>query len=155
MKHENTNLVKCLKISPASLASLASRASRGYIIISMLFDFLLKPFRKKSGEPGESEDDYDPFPDPVVIELGDVIDLHSIPPRLVKAVVEDYLEEMHRRGMAQVRIIHGKGQGVQRQAVRAILERTPFVLDFRDAPPDYGGWGATVVTLEASPRKTR
>jgi DNA-nicking Smr family endonuclease len=124
----------------------------------MLFDFLLKLLRKQSSEPGESGDEldaFDPFPDPVIIELGDVIDLHSIPPRHVKAVVEDYLEEMHRRGMIQVRIIHGKGQGVQRQAVRAILERTPFVLDFRDAPPDYGGWGATVVTLEASTRKTR
>jgi DNA-nicking Smr family endonuclease len=115
----------------------------------MFFEFLLKRFRKKSGEPGEAQYDIDPFPEPVIIELGDVIDLHSIPPRHVKAVVEDYLEEMHRRGLVQVRIIHGKGQGVQRQMVRTILERTPYVLDFRDAPPDYGGWGATVVTLES------
>jgi len=128
----------------------------------MHFEFLLKLLRKKSSGPGElgeadesgdELDSFDPFPDPVVIELGDVIDLHSIPPRHVKAVVEDYLEEMHRRGMAQVRIIHGKGQGVQRKAVRDILERTPFVLDFRDSPPDYGGWGATVVTLEVEIQK--
>jgi dsDNA-specific endonuclease/ATPase MutS2 len=118
----------------------------------MIFDFLLRPFRKKSGdrpEPEEEADAYNPFPEPVVIEIRDVIDLHSIPPRHVKAAVEEYLEQARGRGFRNVRIIHGKGQGIQREVVRSILKRTPFVIDFQDAPPDYGGWGATVVTLDA------
>jgi DNA-nicking Smr family endonuclease len=89
-----------------------------------------------------------PFPDIVVIEFQDVIDLHSIPPRQVRAVVEDYLEEARRRGARWVRIIHGKGIGVQREMVRSILSHTPGVVDFRDAPAEAGGWGATVVTLK-------
>ncbi|HVF91001.1 MAG TPA: Smr/MutS family protein [Blastocatellia bacterium] len=94
--------------------------------------------------------DEDPFPSPVVIEFRDVIDLHSIPPRQVKAVVEDYLEEARRRGIRWVRIIHGKGIGVQRETVRSILSRTPYVVEYRDAPPEAGGWGATLVTLSAA-----
>ena len=88
-----------------------------------------------------------PFPDIVVIEFKDVIDLHSIPPRQVRAVVEDYLEEARRRGVRKVRIIHGKGIGVQRETVRSILARTPFVVGFGNGPAEAGGWGATVVTL--------
>ena len=88
-----------------------------------------------------------PFPEVVVIEFRDVLDLHSIPAKQVRAVVEDYLEEARRRKTRWVRIIHGKGIGVQREIVRSILERTPFVVDFCDAPPEAGGWGATVVTL--------
>jgi dsDNA-specific endonuclease/ATPase MutS2 len=63
-------------------------------------------------------------------------------------VVEDYLEEAHRRGRRWVRIIHGKGIGVQREMVRSILSRTSYVVEFRDAPAEAGGWGATVVTLK-------
>lgn len=96
-----------------------------------------------------------PFPDGVTIEFQDVIDLHAIPPRQVRAVVEDYIDEAHRRGVRWVRIIHGKGIGAQREMVRSILSRTRNVVDFRDAPQEAGGWGATVVTLntrdEASP----
>ncbi|HWP44629.1 MAG TPA: Smr/MutS family protein [Blastocatellia bacterium] len=110
-----------------------------------MFDFLFKPFRRKPDEPFEDDD---PFPEPVVVEITDVIDLHSIPPRQVKAVVEEYLEQARRRGFRWVRIIHGKGVGVQREMVRAILSRTPYVSEYRDAPPEAGGWGATVATLE-------
>ena len=94
-------------------------------------------------------DDTSPFPDPVVIEITDVFDLHTIPPREVKAVVEEYLREAHRKGFRVVRIIHGKGAGVQREIVRTILSRTPFVADWTDAPPDAGGLGATIVRLAA------
>jgi dsDNA-specific endonuclease/ATPase MutS2 len=76
-----------------------------------------------------------------------VFDLHSVPPREVRAVVEEYLREAHAKGFRQVRIIHGKGVGVQRETVRAVLARTPFVEHFSDAPPEAGGWGATVATL--------
>src|SRR5215813_8639357 len=75
----------------------------------------------------EDIDPYNPFPEPVAIEITDVIDLHTIPPRDVKLVVEEYLHEARRAGFASVRIIHGKGVGVQRQMVRTILARTPFV----------------------------
>jgi len=88
-----------------------------------------------------------PFPEPVVIEITDVFDLHTIPPRDVKAVVEEYLREAHARGFPVVRIIHGKGIGVQRKTVRGILARTSFVHDWTDAAPDAGGLGATVVRL--------
>jgi dsDNA-specific endonuclease/ATPase MutS2 len=87
----------------------------------------------------------DPFPDPVAIEITDVFDLHTIPPRDVKAVVEEYLRLAHEQGFKVVRIIHGKGIGVQREMVRSILARTPFVHDWTDAPPQAGGLGATIV----------
>jgi Mismatch repair ATPase (MutS family) len=91
-----------------------------------------------------SEEDYSPFPEPVVIEITDVFDLHTIPPKQVKAVVEEYLREAHAKGFRVVRIIHGKGRGVQREIVRTVLARTDFVLDWTDAPPDAGGMGATI-----------
>ena len=96
-------------------------------------------------------DDYDntPFPEPVVIEITDVFDLHTIPPHEVKAVVEEYLRLAHEKGFSAVRIIHGKGIGVQRKLVRSILSQTSFVLQWVDAPIDAGGWGATIVTLSA------
>jgi dsDNA-specific endonuclease/ATPase MutS2 len=94
-------------------------------------------------------DDYynTPFAEPVVIEITDVFDLHTIPPREVRAVVEEYLRLAHAKRFHVVRIIHGKGIGTQREIVRAVLSRTPFVLDWSDAPIDAGGWGATIVTL--------
>jgi dsDNA-specific endonuclease/ATPase MutS2 len=87
------------------------------------------------------------FDEPVVIPITDVLDLHSVPPRDVKGVVEEYLEQAHRLGFTALRIIHGRGIGVQREMVRSILGRTPFVTHFGDAPMEAGGWGATVVTL--------
>ena len=92
-------------------------------------------------------DPFDPFPEPVRLEVGDVFDLHSIPPREVRAVVEEYLREARRKGFHVVRIIHGKGVGVQREIVRRVLAGTPFVERFTDAPPDAGGWGATIAYL--------
>jgi dsDNA-specific endonuclease/ATPase MutS2 len=85
--------------------------------------------------------------EPVRIPVTDIFDLHSVPPRDVKAVVEAYLEEAHRLGLKALRIVHGRGIGVQREIVRAVLARTDFVLDYRDAPAEAGGWGATIVTL--------
>ena len=92
-------------------------------------------------------EDYNPFPEPVVIQITDVFDLHTIPPKQVKAVVEEYLHEAHAKGFRAVRIIHGKGKGVQREIVRTVVERTSFVLDWTDAPPEAGGLGATIVRL--------
>jgi len=92
-------------------------------------------------------DPENPFPEPVEIEITDVFDLHTIPPRDVKRVIEEYLQLAHEKGFQCVRIIHGKGIGVQREMVRSILARTPFVLEWSDAPPDAGGLGATIVRL--------
>ena len=85
--------------------------------------------------------------EPVEIPVTDVFDLHAFAPRDVKAAVEAYLEEAHRLGLTALRIIHGRGIGVQRELVRSILSRTPYVLHFSDAPGEAGGWGATIVTL--------
>jgi dsDNA-specific endonuclease/ATPase MutS2 len=85
--------------------------------------------------------------EPVRIPVTDIFDLHTVPPHDVKDVVEAYLEEAHVLGLKALRIIHGRGIGVQREIVRAVLARTEFVLDFRDAPAEAGGWGATIVTL--------
>lgn len=95
----------------------------------------------------EAVDEFDPFPDPVTIPITDVFDLHTIQPREVKLVVEAYLNEARRLGFRTVRIIHGKGIGVQRGTVRKILQRTPWVIDWTDAPPEAGGLGATIVRL--------
>jgi dsDNA-specific endonuclease/ATPase MutS2 len=85
--------------------------------------------------------------EPVRIPITDVFDLHSVPPRDVRAVVEEYLNEAYRLGYRAVRIIHGRGIGVQRETVRSVLSQSPFVTEFRDAPAEAGGWGATIVTL--------
>ena len=92
-------------------------------------------------------DPYNPFPEPVTLEITDVIDLHTIHPKDVKRVVEEYLEQVHQAGFDSVRIIHGKGIGVQREIVRTVLARTSFVESWTDAPPDAGGLGATIVRL--------
>lgn len=86
--------------------------------------------------------------EPIRIPITDVFDLHSVPPRDTAAVVEEYLLEARRLGFQALRIIHGRGIGVQREIVRSILARTDFVAEFRDAPAEAGGWGATVVTLK-------
>ena len=96
----------------------------------------------------EPFDPFDPFPEPVRIPITDVFDLHTIQPRDVKRVVEEYLNEAQRLGLRSVRIIHGKGVGVQREMVRAVLGRTQFVIDWTDAPPEAGGLGATIVRLK-------
>jgi dsDNA-specific endonuclease/ATPase MutS2 len=93
----------------------------------------------------EDFDPDNPFPEPVEIEITDIFDLHTIPPRDVKRVVEEYLQLAHEKGFKVVRIIHGKGIGVQRETVRTILARTPFVANWTDAPPEAGGLGATIV----------
>jgi dsDNA-specific endonuclease/ATPase MutS2 len=85
--------------------------------------------------------------EPIRIPITDVFDLHTIPPRDVRAVVEEYLIEAHRMGYRALRIIHGRGIGAQREMVRTVLSRTPFVKEFGDAPAEAGGWGATIVTL--------
>jgi dsDNA-specific endonuclease/ATPase MutS2 len=92
---------------------------------------------------GSMEDDQEP----VRIPITEVFDLHTVHPKEVAAVVEAYLEEASRLGLKSLRLVHGRGRGVQRQIVRSVLARTPSVAAFHDAPPELGGWGATVVRL--------
>ncbi|MCB1034360.1 MAG: Smr/MutS family protein [Acidobacteria bacterium] len=80
--------------------------------------------------------------------IEDVLDLHSFRPREVAAVTRDYLDAAYEKGLRQLRIIHGRGVGVQRRTVRTLLERDPRVRAFGDAPAEAGGWGATWVELE-------
>jgi dsDNA-specific endonuclease/ATPase MutS2 len=87
-------------------------------------------------------------PEPFRIPVTSVLDLHSVPPRDVKPVVEEYLLEARRLGLKALRIVHGRGIGAQREMVRGVLARTPFVTGYRDAPAEAGGWGATVVDLD-------
>ena len=94
------------------------------------------------------DDDFDPYPEPVVIEITDIFDLHTIPPREIKPVVEEYLREAHRKGLRVVRIIHGKGIGVQREIVRSILSKSPYVSSYQDGGLESGGWGATIAVLK-------
>jgi dsDNA-specific endonuclease/ATPase MutS2 len=94
---------------------------------------------KVVSEPDENQ--------PIRIPIEDVLDLHTVSPRDVTPVVEEYLSEAHRMGFRAVRIIHGRGIGVQRDTIRQILGRTPFVESFGDAPAEAGGWGATIVTF--------
>ncbi len=126
-------------------------------LLRRFFGATARPAREAE-PPGEGEEDvdpFDPFPEPVRLEITDVFDLHAFAPREVRAVVEEYLREARRKGLRRVRIIHGKGVGVQREAVRQILARTPFVEHFSDAPPEAGGWGATVVRLKGEETTTQ
>jgi dsDNA-specific endonuclease/ATPase MutS2 len=105
--------------------------------------------RDEAAEAARAEEDevdpFNPFPEPIRIEITDVFDLHTIAPRDVKRIVEEYLREAYEKGYRSVRIIHGKGIGVQRELVRSTLARTSFVRGWTDAPPEAGGWGATLV----------
>ena len=89
-----------------------------------------------------------PEEEPLELEIGDVLDLHPFAPREVKELVRDYLDLAYEKGLREVRIIHGKGLGVQRQTVRAILDRDPRVVACGDLPAEAGGWGATWVRME-------
>ena len=95
----------------------------------------------------DDDDDFDE-PEPVELPITDVLDLHSFPPREVRDVVRDWLDAAYERGWRRVRIIHGRGIGVQREMVRSLLAADPRVADFGDAPAGAGGWGATWVELE-------
>lgn len=89
------------------------------------------------------------FPEIVSVEITDSFDLHSYSPRDVRRVTEEYLLLAKEKGYSVVRIIHGKGIGVQREMVRKILAETEFVKDFKDAPAFSGHWGATIVTIRS------
>jgi len=89
-------------------------------------------------------------PDPVSLPIEDSLDLHAFAPKDVRPVVEEYLREAAARGFREVRLIHGRGTGFQRASVQGLLAGHPLVERFFDAPPERGGWGATVVVLKTA-----
>jgi dsDNA-specific endonuclease/ATPase MutS2 len=109
--------------------------------LSQLLRHSPKTSRQEEPEPSYNEDE--PVQFPITAEL----DLHTFSPKDIVEVTKSYLEEARRANFAQVRIIHGKGKGVQRESVHAILKKHPFVQSFQLAPPERGGWGATLVWI--------
>lgn len=93
------------------------------------------------------ENDAEPLPEVVDVPIEDVLDLHMFRPQEIQALVEDYLHEAYEQGFTEVRIIHGKGIGVQREIVHAVAKRTPWVASARLAMEDAGGWGATLISF--------
>lgn len=100
--------------------------------------------------PATSEDD-NPFgvdpSTPHTLPLEDWLDLHPFSPRDIPSVVEEYLWAAQQAGFREVRLVHGRGKGVQRRVVQSLLARHPAVESFSDAPAHRGGWGATVAWL--------
>jgi DNA-nicking Smr family endonuclease len=86
---------------------------------------------------------------PLELPLTGELDLHAFSPRDVPSVVEEYVRACAEAGLIHLRLVHGRGRGVQRAVVRRVLARLAFVEDFADAPPLSGGWGATVVRVRA------
>jgi len=89
-----------------------------------------------------------PFTDPIIIPIEDHLDLHPFQPKEIPSVVEEYLEQCKEAGFHEVRLIHGKGKGVQRNITRALLEKHANVESFHDAPLEAGSWGATIIILK-------
>ncbi len=88
------------------------------------------------------------FDEPVEIPIEDTIDLHTFSPKEIPSLLEEYLKECLSHDLFQVRIIHGKGTGTQRKIVHSFLDKNPLVHSFSQAPPEAGGWGATIAILK-------
>jgi dsDNA-specific endonuclease/ATPase MutS2 len=85
--------------------------------------------------------------EPIKIPIQDVLDLHTFRPQDISDLLENYFDECIKAGIFSVRVIHGKGKGIQKKQVQRILQKNPQVKSFKDAPPEAGGWGATIVEL--------
>jgi len=88
------------------------------------------------------------FNEPIKLPLKDCIDLHTFSPKDIPEILESYLIECYEAGLKEVRIIHGKGIGVQREIVRKTLSSSSLIDNFSQAPPEAGGWGATIAILK-------
>ncbi|MCS5636902.1 MAG: Smr/MutS family protein [Myxococcota bacterium] len=102
--------------------------------------------------PARDEPPESGFDEPVVVPIEEAFDLHSFRPAEVLAVVDAYLDEAVARGFREVRLIHGRGKGVQRAQLRRFLAADPRVEEFAQAPPERGGWGATLARLRLGER---
>jgi DNA-nicking Smr family endonuclease len=108
---------------------------------------------RESGPPANADDDWmdesEAAEEAHSLPIEEQIDLHAFSPRDVPEVVRSYLEAAAERGFREVRLIHGRGIGFQRERVREVLADHPRVESFEDAPPDRGHWGATLVRLRS------
>ena len=95
-----------------------------------------------------NKEDNNFFKKPVKLPIEDWIDLHTFSPKDIPDMLESYLEECYEAGLKEIRIIHGKGIGVQREIVHKILRKSPLIDTFLQAPPEAGGWGATIAVLK-------
>jgi dsDNA-specific endonuclease/ATPase MutS2 len=86
--------------------------------------------------------------EPIQIPIEDALDLHTFQPKDIADLLENYFDECIKADIFSVRVIHGKGKGIQKRQVHRILQKNPQVKSFKDAPPEAGGWGATVVELK-------
>lgn len=91
-------------------------------------------------------------PDAIVVEISEQMDLHHFHPSEILDVVDAYLDAAIEKGIREVRLIHGRGKGVQRARVRQLLSKDPRVDRFEEAPPERGGWGATLAWLRIPSR---
>jgi DNA-nicking Smr family endonuclease len=104
------------------------------------------PFhRKKRMTPGKQGPDREPAAEPFVVT--DTLDLHGFFPEQVPPMIADFIENARELGLGRLRIVHGKGKSRLKWEVHQILKGHPEVSSYRDAPPDAGGWGATIVLL--------
>ena len=83
----------------------------------------------------------------VKLTIEDVLDLHTFRPKDIPDLLDNYFRECIKAGIFSVRVIHGKGKGIQKKRVQGILEKNSMVRAFKEAPPEAGGWGATLVEL--------
>lgn len=102
------------------------------------------PSDEMDREPGD--DDL-----PEYIEVTDVLDLHGFFPEQIPEIMEAFIDHAVELGLVNLRVIHGKGKSKLKWAVHQVLKTHPRVLWFGDAPPAYGGWGATIIELKAMP----
>jgi DNA-nicking Smr family endonuclease len=84
----------------------------------------------------------------VEMPIDGVLDLHTFRPQEVKELINDYIEECLKRGIYDLRLIHGKGTGTLKAIVHSVLKKHPAVASFKDADLTAGGWGATEVVLK-------
>jgi hypothetical protein len=124
----------------------------GVVLALLTVPVLLRGGRVRAASaapvPAEPDEPALPPAGPIEIPVEDSLDLHPFPPRDVPDVVDAYLEAAVEKGFAEVRLIHGRGIGVQRDRVQKLLARHPLVAGFHDAPPERGGWGATIAYLK-------
>jgi DNA-nicking Smr family endonuclease len=91
--------------------------------------------------------------EPVQMPIDGTLDLHTFKPGDVPELLEDYFNACVQAGIYSVRVIHGKGSGTLKKRVQALLKKNALVAAFKDAPPEAGGWGATLVVTLSQSRK--
>jgi len=106
---------------------------------------VLQPLHLNSFVPKDAMDES--FDEPIQIEINGILDLHHFSPKDLKFLIADYIDECRIRNICEIKIIHGKGKGVLRRTVHALLERHPKVLSYHLADETNGSWGATIALL--------